>query len=74
MIVTTCGAAGAFGAFGAGAGDGAGVCAVAIVCQSNALINNTAEIMRLKFIVVMLTNHASVRTDSRLARFVVNQN
>ena len=70
MIVTTCGAAGGFGAFGGGAG----VCADAIVWQSNALTNNTTEITRLKFIVLMLTNHASVQTDSRLARFVVNQN
>ena len=70
MIVTTCGAVGGFGAFGGGAG----VCADAIVWQSNALTNITAEIMRLKFIVVMLTNHASVRTDFHLARFVVNQN
>ena len=66
MIVTTCGAAGGFGAFG---GDGAGVCALA-----TALTNNTTKIIRLKFIVVMLTNHASGRTDSHLARFVVNQN
>jgi len=53
MIVTTCGAAGAFGAFGGGAGDGAGVCADAIVWQSNAPTNNTTEIMRLKFIVYL---------------------
>ena len=68
MIVTTCGALGAFG-------DGAGFCPAASVKDDNAAIISVTKFTENAFTgFTRFTKHASVLIDFRFALFFVNQN